>query len=160
MIGLQRCLDAAHGFITLGMFQDAWDELENLPPEFRSNDVVLALRIEIFQGLKKWESCRVLAESLAKRSPENPDWWLSWSFALRREQSVEAAQVVLRKAAELHPSVALIAYNLACYACVLGEIAEAKELLKRAVVMDEAFKKMALDDPDLDAIFGPIKTVP
>jgi len=160
MIRLQRRLDAVHGFITLGMFQDALDEIENLPPEFRSDDVVLALRIEIFQGLEKWESCRVLAESLAMRSPENSGWWLSWSFALRREQSVEAAQAVLREAAEIHPTVAMIAYNLACYACVLGEIAEAKELLKRAVVMDESFKKMALDDPDLDAIFGPTKAEP
>jgi len=61
---------------------------------------------------------------------------------------------------KLHSGVALIAYNLACYACVLGEMAEARELLKRAFVMDEEFKKMALDDPDLDAIFGPIKNSP
>ena len=69
---LKRCLDAVHGFMTLGMYQDAGDELDNLPPEFRADDVVLALRIEIYQGLEKWDSCRVLAESLAKRSPENP----------------------------------------------------------------------------------------
>ncbi len=154
MTGLERCLEATVGYIALGMHEDAWDELENLPPEFRADDVVLALRIEILQGLRKWESCRVLAESLAKASPENPDWWLAWSFAIRREQSVEAAQVVLRKAAALHPDVGLIAYNLACYACVLGDIAEARELLKRAVLMDEAFEKMALEDPDLDAIFA------
>ena len=153
MNNLQRCLDAAHGYIMLGMFQDAWDELENLPPEFCSDDVVLALRIEVFHGLGKWDSARVLAESLATRSPENPDWWLSWSFALRREQSVDAAQAVLRKAAHIHPTVAMIAYNLACYACLLGKIAEAKELLKRAFDADEAFKKLAMDDPDLDAIF-------
>ena len=154
MTGLKRRLDAAHGFITLGMYQDAWDELENLPPEFRADDVVLALRIEIYQGLEQWESCRVLAESLAGRSPENPGWWLSWSFAIRREQSVGAARAVLRKAAAIHPDVALIAYNLACYACVLGETGEAKELLKRAFAMDEGCRKMALDDPDLEPLWA------
>ena len=151
---LKRCLDAVHGFITLGMYQDAWDELENLPPEFRADDVVLALRIEIFHGLQKWESSRVLAESLAKRSPENPGWWLSWSFAVRREESVEAARAVLKKAAEIHPNVALIAYNLTCYTCLMGELAEARELLKRAVGIDGQFRKLALDDPDLEPLWA------
>ena len=154
----KRCLDAVQGFMTLGMLQDALDELGNLPPEFQGHDVVSAIRIEIYQGLKQWETCRVLAESLAKRSPENPDWWLSWSFSLRREQSVEAARIVLRKAAGIHPNVALIAYNLACYACVLGDIGEAKELLKRAFAMDGRFREMALEDPDLDAVSDSINS--
>ena len=143
--------------MTLGMYQDALEELANLPPEFRSNDVVFALRIEIFQGLKLWEAGRMLAESLAKRSPENPDWWLSWSFSLRREQSVEAARFVLRKAAAIHPDVALIAYNLACYASVRGEIAEAMELLKRAFALDGKFREMAVEDPDLDPVADSIR---
>ena len=47
---------------------------------------------------------------------------LPWAYALRRERSVEAAQCVLRETAELHWDVALIAFNLACYACVLGDL--------------------------------------
>jgi len=95
----------------------------------------------------------VLAESLARRSPENPGWWLSWTYALRREQSVEAAQAVLRKAAELHPHEAMIAYNLACYASVLGDLAEARTLLEIACKLDKTFRGMALDDPDLELLW-------
>jgi uncharacterized protein HemY len=58
------------------MHQDAWNELESLPPELRADDGVLELRIQIYQALGKWESARVLAESLAKRSPENSYWWI------------------------------------------------------------------------------------
>lgn len=147
-------LDSALGYLSLGMFEDAWEELESLSPELRAADEVLELRLEIYQQLQKWESARVLAESLTKRSPENPGWWLAWSYALRREKSVEAAQRVLREASEVHPDVALIAYNLACYACVLGDLAETRTLLKIAFGMDPELRKTAIDDPDLDRIYG------
>ncbi len=76
MNDLERNLEASLGYLTLGMHQDAWNELENLPPELRADDGVLELRIQIYQALGKWESARVLAESLAKRSPENSYWWI------------------------------------------------------------------------------------
>jgi len=42
----------------------------------------------------------------------------------------------------------------------LGRTAEAMELLRVAFGIDGAFKKMALEDPDLDAIFGQTKADP
>jgi len=149
----EQTLRAAEGFIGIGMFQDAWDELETLPPTLLAADEVLELRIAIFNGLEKWGSARELAESLARRSPENPGWWLSWASALRRERSVEAAQMVLREAAEIHPGVALVAYNLACYACVLGDMSETKELLSRAIAMDRGCRMVAMKDPDLEQLW-------
>jgi len=139
------------------MHTEAWDELEALPPAQRADDRVLELRIQIYLALEKWAPARVLAESLARQAPENPGWWLLWAYALRRETSIEAGREVLRKAVVRHPDAALIAYNLACYACALGEIEEAKTLLLRAFNLKQDLKRMALDDPDLDAIFGATK---
>ena len=68
--------------------------------------------------------------------------------------------MVLWEAARIHPDLAAISYNLACYARVLGNIDEAKALLKRACEMDAVFKITALDDPDLVAIFGRERTGP
>ena len=160
MNDLQRHLEAALGYLALGMHQDAWDELESLPPAIRADDTVLELRIQIYQGLGKWKSARILAESLAKRSPENPNWWILWAFSLRREESVEAARAVLLEAAAVHPDVALIPYNLACYACVLGQLESARKLLDVAFSMDGVLKRVALDDPDLDPIFGENSSAP
>jgi hypothetical protein len=64
-------LDPAPGFLSLGMFDYAWEKLEVLPPEHRANTDVIGLRIEIYNGLEKGESARVLADSMAKRNPEN-----------------------------------------------------------------------------------------
>ena len=116
--------------------------------------MVLELRISIYHGLGKWESARILAESLAKRSPENVGWWILWAYALRREKSVEAARVVLTEAAVVHSSEALIPYNLACYSCVLGNLESARMLLAKAFAMEPSLRNTAHDDPCLDPIFG------
>ncbi len=108
MSELERLLSPVSGYLTLGMCEEAWEELESLPAVLRVHDAVLSLRVEILQRLGKWESARMLAESLAKRCPENPEWWLQWAYSLRREQTVEVAQTVLREAAALHPDEALI----------------------------------------------------
>jgi len=125
-------MESTLGYLSLGMHQDAWDELEMLPPALCAREEVLEIRIEIFQRLGKWESARGLAESLTKRNPENPDCWLSWAFALRREKSIETAEEVLVEAINRHADIPLIAYNLACYACVLGRLDETTDLLRRA----------------------------
>lgn len=146
-------LDTTLGYLALGMYQDAWDELESLPPEAKADVGVIELRIEILQRLGKWEFARVLAESLAKRCPENPHWWILWAYSLRREQSVEAAQSVLSEARAIHPDVGMIAYNLACYACVLGDLEETRALLQTAFSLDPLLRKTALDDPDLEPLW-------
>jgi hypothetical protein len=46
---------AAVGYLQLGMIDDAWEEMECLPPEQRGSDEVIGLRIEIYQRLKKWK---------------------------------------------------------------------------------------------------------
>lgn len=154
-----RHLEACRGYIDLGMYHDAWNELERLPPELRAKVDVIDLRLEIYQALGKWESARVLSESMAKHDPSNPNWWIMWAYSLRREKSIHEAREVLQQAAIHHPGVALIQYNLACYACVLGDMKEAHRLLPVAFALDAELKKVALDDPDLDNIFGEMSSV-
>ncbi len=64
----------------------------------------------------------------------------------------------LLPAAENFPHDSTIAYNLACYACQLGRMQEAKEWLGRAIDVGEpnAVRLMALDDPDLEPLWKSI----
>jgi Flp pilus assembly protein TadD len=66
------------------------------------------------------------------------------------------AQEKLRPAAEKFPDNWLVQYNMACYACQLGEIEEARAFLARAIELGDAakVKLMALDDPDLLPLFA------
>ena len=68
---------------------------------------------------------------------------------VRRAENVEQAETVLLKARDCHPKNALIAFNLACYASVMGRIEEAKVRLRHAIDLDKEIVRLALDDKDL-----------
>jgi predicted Zn-dependent protease len=153
-IELEKGLEATRGYLTLDLLEDAWIELDSIPPELRAHEAVIELRIQILLKFERWKFARVLAESQAKRLPENPAWWLHWAYALRRERSIIDARGVLWEAAQRHPACALIQYNLACYAAVLGETDEAKVLLAKAILLDDGLRAIAIDDPDLELMFG------
>jgi hypothetical protein len=64
---------------------------------------------------------------------------------------------VLLKAEIIHGNTsATLHYNLACYACQLGDMEEAKRRLSIACKMHGEFKASALDDPDLEAMWDDI----
>lgn len=148
-----RSIHAAIGFLELGMPDDAWEELDSLPPGQRDVADVRELRISIAMRLEKWQAARIDAETMAGRHPDNPSWWISWAYALRREKSIHEARGILLQAAELHPGEPMIFYNLACYASVLGELEEARGLLERVIAEDSTFREMAMKDPDLIPVF-------
>jgi hypothetical protein len=65
--------------------------------------------------------------------------------------------VLLLPALDRFPKEPTIPYNLACYACVLGRVEEARRLLERAITISgvhgDQVKLQALDDPDLNGLW-------
>jgi tetratricopeptide (TPR) repeat protein len=149
----ERHLMAAEGFIELGMPLDAAAELEEIDPELRTAPEVLALRIRIYSTLKTYAPMQAIAKALAQRFPDDPQWTVFWAFATRRADCVDAARLILVNAVERLPEVAIFHYNLACYDCQLGALAEAKTRLQRAFALDPRFRLKALKDADLEPLW-------
>jgi tetratricopeptide (TPR) repeat protein len=114
---------------------------------------VLAIRIQTYSFLKKWELMQTVAKRMALYDPDEADWTISWAYATRRADSIEAARLILLQAAERLPNVAVIHYTLACYDCQLGQLEQAKARLKRAFELHPNCRQMALDDEDLEALW-------
>src|SRR4030095_11819317 len=114
--------EAAVGYVELHMFSDADAELERIDPFNRAAPEVLAVRIAIYHGLKKWEAMREIAKRLADFDPEDVQWTVSYAYATRRAGSIAAAKEILLNAETKFPEEAIIKYNLACYFCQMGEI--------------------------------------
>ena len=72
---------------------------------------------------------------------------------VRRSESVEKAEAILLRAQAIHPKIAMIAFNLACYASVTGRMEEAKERLRHAIELDKEIRKLAIDDDDLKPLW-------
>ena len=59
-------------------------------------------------------------------------------------------------AEKLHPQNAMIQFHLGIYAGNVGDRDEAKSRLMAAITMDEKFRQVALDDPNLESLWPEI----
>src|SRR5262245_3992652 len=148
---------AAVGYVELGMFQEANDQLENIDPFNRAAPEVLAVRIAVYRGLKKWELMREVAKRLAEFQPDDIQWTISLAYATRRADSIQAAKEILLNAESKFPKEGIIKYNLACYCCQLQDIQNAKDYLKKAFVIDLNWRLAALDDDDLRPLWDSLQ---
>lgn len=135
------------------MFLEADTELDRIDPFNRAAPEVLALRIEIYRGLAKWELMQAIAKRLAEFEPDDIHWTISLAYATRRANSIEAARELLLNAESKLPKAAAIKYNLACYFCQTGDIKTAKNYLKKAFEIDPNFRIAALEDEDLEPLW-------
>jgi tetratricopeptide (TPR) repeat protein len=87
------------------------------------------------------------------RDPDNVQWSVSWAYAARRADSINAARLILLEAVERQPEAAILHYNLACYECQLGDLEVAKARLRHAINLDDGFRAMALEDEDLEPLW-------
>jgi len=147
-----RLLLEAEGYFELGMEAESLRALSQLPAEDLARKEVLSLRLAILMTSKSWVAASEIASCLAERDPQESGWWVNYAYCVRRARNVDDAEKILLRAAELHPKVAIIHYNLACYACVTGRLLEARERLSHAREIDKGVEAMALQDEDLHAL--------
>ena len=131
------------------MFDDAALALEEIEPEEKTRNEVLGAGVNLYMAAKKWDMAAAVASHLVKVEPEKAGWWISLAYAVRRGESIEKAEAILLRAQAIHPKVAMIAFNLACYASVTGRFEESKTCLQHAIELDKEIRELALDDEDL-----------
>ena len=146
-------LRAAQGFLELGDYDSAWEELETIPAEDRAHPVVLRMRVKIYRHKERWMEMAEIARHLTEIEPHQTSHWITRAWAERRYLGFATAEQTLLKALEGFPDDSLIHYNLACYACRQGRLKEAKELLAKAIILDPQWRESALEDEDLEGIW-------
>lgn len=150
----KRHLEAAEGWLELGLHLEANAELEKLSPQRQGHPDALELRWHIFAKEKKWEACVDLAAAIIKLAPQRADGWIHRSFALHELRRTEEALAQLRPAVDTFPNVWTIPYNLACYASQLHHFTEAKTWLDQALTVDKKkVQHAAQDDEDLKPLW-------
>ena len=99
---------------------------------------------------------QTVAKKLTEVDPADARWPLSWAYATRRAESVDAARFILIAAWELHEKEPLIPYNLACYLCQMGKPEIAKYVIRHAFDLDPKMRLRALDDEDVKPLWDSI----
>lgn len=154
-------LSAALGWLGLGNPAEARAELERLDQTCREHPDALEVEWAIHAAREDWVAALPVAHNLVRVAPRRVSGWLHFAYALRRvpEGGLEAAWNALLPAHERFPKEATVSYNLACYACQLGRLPEARDWLQRALQAGDRndIKSKALDDEDLKPLWPEIE---
>ena len=151
-------LQAAQGWIGLGNYLEAKEELERIDHRLHLHPDVLEVRWQIYAHAKEWAECVDVAEASIKLAPERFDGWIHRSFALHEMECTQQALGELLPAADKFPKIWTIPYNLACYCAQLGLLAESNDWLQKAMAIDApAVRQAGIHDPDLKPLWDSMK---
>ena len=148
-------LQAAVGWLELGNWQEANEEIERITPTSKAHPDVLQVRCKIYCAAGKWDYAAEVANALCRMLPDSSFGPLHLSHALRKLDRTKEAVDALLPVADKFPDEWRIAYQLACYCCLLGERKKAYAWLSRAIDLagKQDIRTMALDEPDLESLW-------
>lgn len=145
-------LSAALGWLELGNLDEARLEWQQISEGSREFPEVMEVAWQIHAMAREWDHALGVARRLREVLPDNPAGWICQSYSLHELKLTQEAWDELRSVADRFDEEATIPYNLACYACQLGQLEEARSWLKRAIKIKPRFRGMAKQDPDLEPI--------
>jgi len=146
---IQRQLVRCEGYLDLKMPGKAEQELALIDPGIHDHFYYRWLKTNILMQQGKWKDAQPYASALRADFPGEAGFWIQDAYLTRRAQNIESARSILEEALVQFPAEGIIYFNLACYACRLGNKAEAMQQLKSAIDLDAKWLKTALDDEDL-----------
>jgi predicted Zn-dependent protease len=154
-----RHLEAAQGWLGLRNWREAKAELTNIPEELQSHPDVLQVKWAIYAAAKEWESAAQVAKEFRKTRPDSPFGFVHLAYALHEMKRTQEAQDILLPVLDKFRDEFIIRYNLACYACQLGDGDGAWRWLQKSMALadPDEVKRMALNDPDLEPLRSRIK---
>jgi predicted Zn-dependent protease len=154
-------LKAAEGWLDLGNFVEANNELEEIAPLNRAHPHVLEMRCRIYEAAGKWEMSLVVTRTLCDQLPKWLPGWLHQARCLHEIGRTHEAYHLLVDVVELFPDNQTIRYDIAVYAARRTLLDEAVELPKPVfrVVDDGEFRKTALNDERLARVWQKIGTI-
>ena len=154
-------LSAAIGWCELGNNEEAVQELRRLDSKWKDHPDVLEVWWRIHSAREDWATALETARLLVDKAPDRPWGWLHRAYAMRRCPSggIEAAREALLPAFEKFPAEPVIPFNLACYACQLNRLDEARSWLDQAMKTGgkAVIRRMALNDTDLEPLWEEIR---
>lgn len=148
----ERRLVAAQGYLELGMYPEAIEELDALTHPESEQQSVLQLRLFLLMRSHRWQEGVDVCRRLREQDPAETVGFIHGAFCLHElGRTVEAKALLLSGPPALLKEPTYF-YNLACYHACLGNPEEAVKNLRTSFGMNERFREIAQLDPDLKSV--------
>lgn len=150
---------AAQGWLELGNQSEAFMELRKISSQFSGHPDVVKTHWQLYDQIRGEEGVRVIAEIISELDLGDMVRHLDQTRNSRTAKRATAVDRFLPIGPLRLPLLFAVPYNLACYACQLGNLKEAWEWLQIAVELCDIqeIRSLALNDPDLEPLWEQIK---
>lgn len=151
----QRTLEEAENWKKLGNLDEALNELDRISFENLENLKVLKLRLDILEDQKKWDECRDVCETIVRIEHGHPimQYHLALYTCRATGYGPKQAYEIMYPLHEDDPYMPSYAFQLARFACLMGDLKLAREWYDTAITMVTADRKgleeQLLNEPDL-----------
>jgi tetratricopeptide (TPR) repeat protein len=149
-----RRVRAAQGYVDLGMPHEALREVDKAPADCQERLEIVLVRMEILRQLERWAEGAKLGQTALSHHADCAELYLIAAYAVRRHEGLEQAKAVLLSGEAILAKEAMFHFNIACYECQLGCLEAAKKRLERAFALDDKYRKVGREDPDLEPLWG------
>ena len=147
-------LSRSNGYRLLGMFDESILILEDIPlGKERWHPLVVEARYNSYRDAKEWELAMTMAKLKHESKPNSLEWLLNYADAHHQMGDTEKAIACLQDAEGRFGEEAEYLFRLAKYHAILGNVEEAKKLVRRVFKLNGSFKADFLDDPAFDSVW-------
>ena len=150
----QRALQAADGYLFLGLHHEAMGELNTVPLIAQGDPAVLLARVRVLLHRQSWGDADELAARCIEAFPEIEEFTVQRAFALCRTRTADVAIEVIEAAPAWIRRTGILHYNLACYEARLGDLSMARRCIDTAIQINSAMARNAKVDPDLQGLYN------
>jgi hypothetical protein len=133
---------------------EAFSELDQISLEWQQHPDVLHMRWQIHRKSSHWQNCLELAQAFAQLAPKDPRAWTSLAQTFYYNKQVQEAYDLAVSKITTFPAYWPLYYDAACYACLTGRLAQARQFLQLAATLgnEAEVKLLAAQDPDLEML--------
>lgn len=152
----ERCMDAARGYLYLGLPDEALAEIEPVPFSHRFTREFMELRTSIHMARKQWLEALVISRNVCHLFPDSEHGFLDASRCLHKLGRTQEAKDVLLQAPSSLRTKAVHHFQMSRLEAKMGNVDSARKSLKRAIALDPKYRKLALKSEELHAISAEI----
>ena len=136
------------------MFDESILILEDIPfEEERWHPLVVEARYNTYRDAKEWTLAMTMAKLKHESKPNSLEWLLNYADAHHQMGDTEKAIERLKEAKGRFCEHPEYLFRVGKYHAILGNVEEAKNLVRRVFKLNGSFKAEFLDDPAFDSVW-------
>ena len=153
-MNLRTRLSRSNGYRLLGMYDESILILEDIPlGKERWHPLVVEARYNTYRDAEEWELAMTMAKLKHESKPSSLEWLLKYADGRHQMGDTERAITCLKDAENGFCEEAEYLFRLAKYHALLGNVEEAKDLVRRVFKLNGSFKADFLDNPAFDSVW-------